>query len=284
MRKARFFARGQDLKTLEDLGDFDEKIACELELAEEDLIKQLKFVLRLGAGNRFYLLDNKGYIYELEIRHFERSSKVICVLCRREKLNCDTGALLVRVGLSLIKGERFDWCIEKLSELGVGEIIPLVCQRSVVRLDMNQDAKTRSRIGGKVSRWQSIACEAAEQCERPTAPPVVEPLPLLEFLKQRVSGTETDIKELRFICVERGRQFAPLVKALTEEISVNAKSKPGRIGSISLLVGPEGGFAGDELQAALELDWLPVTLSPHILRSETAAIAAMAQVASVLDI
>jgi 16S rRNA (uracil1498-N3)-methyltransferase len=276
MRIPRFFAAGSDLDTLKQLNrnNFENKTV--IKLAEDDLIKQMRQVLRLGHGHRILLLDGQGRAYELVIERMEKT----CALCLLENISplAERARARVRLVLSLIKVDRFEWCIEKATELGVDEIVPVFAHYSVAR--SSRDAKGEGRLLGKLVRWQSIAREAAEQSERATIPQVVRPRALAEFLDGPTSGGATD---LHFICVER-LQAAPLAKALAAGISTGDLSGIGGINSISLLIGPEGGFTDVEIATAQEQAWVPVTLGPRILRSETAAIVAMSQVASVLDI
>jgi RsmE family RNA methyltransferase len=97
------------------------------------------------------------------------------------------------------------------------------------------------------------------------------------------SGQKDDARDLFFICAER-QEVSPLVKALSERIYKTDTSSIRSIDSITLLVGPEGGFSNEELHDALDSGWQSVSLGNRILRSETAAIAAMCQIASILDI
>lgn len=276
MRIPRFFATGSDIDTLKKLEKARVESESCVELAEDDLIKRLRSVLRLGHGHKFLLLDGEGRIYELLIDRLEKS-RVYCLL-KNVLPGPAQRSLPVRLGIALIKTDRLEWCIEKLTELGVTEIVPVLTRHCVARV--SHDAKGEGRQALKLVRWQAIAREAAEQCERATIPPVVKPQDLAYFLSHPSSGGRN---ELRFICVER-LSASPLAKALSFEISNGDLSAMAGIDSISLLVGPEGGFTASEITCAQEQGWMPVTLGPRILRSETAAIAAMSQVASILDI
>jgi 16S rRNA (uracil1498-N3)-methyltransferase len=221
------------------------------------------------------LLDAEGALYELVIERLEKS-RLTCLL-KNIRHDPPARGVSIRLGLALIKIDRFEWCIEKSCELGADEIVPVLTGRCVARAV--EDEKGEARLSGKLKRWQAIAREAAEQCERTAVPPVVRPEPLADFLCGRGGGMEA----LRYICVERSHA-APLAKALASKIYERDLPDAEGIKAISLLVGPEGGFTDDEIALALKQEWMPVSLGPRILRSETAAIVAMAQVASVLDI
>jgi 16S rRNA (uracil1498-N3)-methyltransferase len=202
------------------------------------------------------------------------------VHCLLSKISASVvaGHYKVNVALALIKQDRFEWCLEKLTEIGVNEITPVQTRHCVARLSAADQGD--ERIAAKLARWQAITKEAAEQSERATIPPVVKPQKLDDYLQRSTSGG-TDL--WRFICAERS-DAAPLVKALTGKISSGDLSGGDRDKTICLLIGPEGGFAPEEISAAISQGCLPVTLGSRILRSETAAIVAMSQVASVLDI
>ncbi len=286
MRIPRFFATGKDLQSLKTALSAVSADSAHLALAEEDLIKQIRVVLRLGKGSQILLIDDSGQSGRFELNEVNKST-VSCVLLEQIKGNA-SWAQRVTVGLAMIKNDRFEWALEKLSELGVTEIIPLGTRNCVVKMpDAKSADKSQSeKSEGKLRRWQSILRESAEQSERVTIPQVVKPQALEEFLAY--SDTKGDAStSLRFICAERS-QVIPLAKALTDCIYDRASESDGACGadikSISLLVGPEGGFVDWELELAESRGWQPVSLGPRILRSETASIVAMAQVASVLDI
>lgn len=274
MRIPRFFAAGRDLDTLKQLHESTAESSLQVEFSEADLIKRVRSVLRLGRGHRLVLLDGSGLAYQFVIDHVTKSC-LNCILENSFQAE-DNRRTQVRLCLSLIKADRFEWCIEKLTELGVDEIVPLTTRFCSVR----PDEKGQDWLCSRLNRWVSIAREAAEQCERPAIPHIVEPRELGSVLCGPEYG---GITALRFICAER-RQSIPLVEALPFEISRRDRPAIDGINSISLLIGPEGGFAAPEVEAAEKLGWMPVSLGQYILRSETAAIAAMSQVASILDI
>lgn len=272
MQVPRFFAVGQDLARLELL--FDEKknqTGQILTLSEIDLIKQLLHVLRLRKNDRFILVDSISNIYKLEIAGINKT-EIECRVISLKRGAPDT-RIRVEVGLALIKPDRFEWCIEKLTELGANSIQPLYTRRSRQRAD-----KELNRSSVKLNRWQKIAREAAEQCERSAIPVVEEAVGISDYLK---SLSVHERQQVRVICAER-RQAAPLAEAVRNRIYSQATVDIVHIDSLILLVGPEGGFTQDEMQAAIEAGFLPVTLGARILRSETAAIAALAQMQEIM--
>lgn len=286
MRIPRFFATGKDLQSLQAALSAVPDDGVQLLLSEEDLIKQIRVVLRLGKGAQVLLIDDCGRSGKFELNEVNKST-VSCTLLEQIK-RCETWTQQVTVGLAMIKSDRFEWALEKLSELGVTEIVPLNTRNCVVKMPdaKGADKSQIEKVETKLRRWQSITREAAEQSERLTIPRVVKPQNFEDF----VSGSDTtgdDCHSLRLICAERS-QVTPLAKALTDCIYDRACASDGASGayieSISLLIGPEGGFVDWEMELAEKHGWLSVSLGPRILRSETASIVAMAQVASVLDI
>lgn len=287
MHTPRFFARGNDLKKLEVLSLAETLQGAELELAEDDLIKQLRCVLRLGRGHKILLLDGKGGCFQLQIERMEKTR----ALCRLVQFSIEaTESRPISMAMAVIKAERFEWCIEKLTELGVATIIPLLTQNSVVKLG-GAENKESAKIKARLQRWKAICREAAEQSERLTVPDIVSPLSLSEFLENSAVAmpcVAPNLKDstsggnygLKFLCQERSKA-TPLVEALKSAIS---SSDTKIANGISIMIGPEGGFSSHEIATAQQHGFQPVSLGTRILRSETAAIAAMCQVASIVDI
>jgi 16S rRNA (uracil1498-N3)-methyltransferase len=154
----------------------------------------------------------------------------------------------IHVMLSIFKFDRLEWAIEKLTELGVARIVPVVARRTEPHL-----AKAAEK---RVERWRKLAHEAAQQSRRPAAPEILAPSPLrkaiLEAKGYRVVLSETEETATLKSVLESGR--APLAMAF----------------------GPEGGWADEELQMFQESGWSSASLGSTVLRAETAAIAAVA--------
>lgn len=148
------------------------------------------------------------------------------------------------LALAPMRPSRLDWVIEKAVELGVGAIVPVLTERTIVRPD-------------RADRLRSIAREAAEQCERMDVPDLAEPLPLPRWLAER------DQAQPLLLADEAGG--APAAELLLAEGPLPA-----------LLVGPEGGFTPLERRAILAMGGRSLTLGPTILRAETAGLALLA--------
>lgn len=207
--------------------------------------------LRLAVGDALELFDGAGWCAE---------AQVIAVSAERAELEVAAPrpataepALVVTALIALIKGERLDWCVQKLTELGVSRVVPVQAARSVVKLAGDRAHKRHQRL-------ESIARDAARQCGRAAVPVIESVSPLAPALAACDAA-------LRLVLDESDRRLG-----LRERLA------GGRFGSIALLVGPEGGFAPEELSAAHSAGFESVGLGPRILRAETAAIAAVAAV------
>jgi 16S rRNA (uracil1498-N3)-methyltransferase len=156
--------------------------------------------------------------------------------------------------LAVFKFDRMEWAIEKCTELGVARIVPIIARRT--------DAHLVSAAAKRVERWRRIAVQAAEQSRRAGSPEIATPAKL-----QQVLGSPAG---QRIVLSESEQQ-----KQLRDVINLHE-------GEISLAIGPEGGWAEDEIQSFEQVGWTCASLGPTILRAETAAIAATAIVISCL--
>lgn len=238
--------------------------AATVSLTDAALVNQLRAVLRLKAGEEILVLDGQGNLYRCLLRTLTKSAGWAEIIAT-EKAGGDP-LVDVTVALPLLKGNRFDWAIQKLTELGAARVVPVISDRTVV--------KPESAL--KLARWQAIAREAAEQCERATVPQVVTPSGLSEFVTG--SGTsQAPPADISFICAER--RAAPLLKTLLHRY----RTEIGEPLRVRVLVGPEGGFSDREVESALAAGFVPVCLGERILRSETAALYALAVIISELE-
>jgi 16S rRNA (uracil1498-N3)-methyltransferase len=203
-------------------------------------------VLRLGVGDRIIVFHEDAE-YEAIIDHRDARRLEASLVAERPPLPAPPVALTVVQ--SVIKADRMDWVVEKCTELGVECLTPVAARRSVVVL-------SRLRANTRRSRWQRVAAAAAQQCGR-RQPMTVAPL---VPLARAVSEIGADLL------------LVPHERELRRSIS-DAVRKHRDACSIALVVGPEGGFAPDEVELLEAADGLLVSLGPRTLRSETAAIA-----------
>jgi 16S rRNA (uracil1498-N3)-methyltransferase len=165
----------------------------------------------------------------------------------------------------LLKGERFDWLLQKATELGVSRIFPMVTRHAVVKLPTSMDS-------AKTVRWHRIINEAAMQCGRRTLPSLEPPQPFETALEQIARATLVLIPTLAVTTI-------PL-----RDVLARVPSDRLHGGSVAVLIGPEGDFAPEEIARAERMGARPVSLGPLTLRSETAALAAVALLTYALDV
>lgn len=241
-------------------------------ILDTGVVNQIRNVLRLKPEDQVIILDGEGGLLDCRLVRIERREIECLVTGRRDSGRAPW--LAVTVALPLLKGDHFDWALQKLTELGVNTIRPIITSRTVVRIQEVGDAKSRQGGAGKLDRWRSIAREAAEQCERATIPQIVEPAIFRDYLSTLTDGgTNSTV----YICTER--LVEPLLKdSLLSRLRATETEQDSKRENISVIVGPEGGFTSDEITIAIEQGCKPVSLGSRILRTETAAIYALAQI------
>jgi len=205
-------------------------------------------VLRLGAGDAVTLFNGDGNDYASVIGALRRGAAIIEVQAiapaRAE------APLAVTLVQGIARTERMDLVVQKATELGVAAIQPVAAERSVVKLDAAARAKKRDH-------WRGIAIAACEQCGRARLPEIADPLPLRDWLGR---PARAGVRRLQ----------------LDPEAVVSLAAAAAGADDIELLVGPEGGLTETERDAARQTGYLSCRLGPRVLRSETAAIAALA--------
>jgi 16S rRNA (uracil1498-N3)-methyltransferase len=165
----------------------------------------------------------------------------------------------MHLAIGMPANERMDWLVEKATELGVASIQPLMTERTVVRLD---EARARK----KLAHWQSIAIAACEQCGRNRVPVIHPVLPLPRWIAQQ--RTTAQAPDTVALVLSLQPQSQPLREC-------NLMLPSGRAQAVTFLCGPEGGLSVPEESLALAGGHRPVSLGSRVLRSETAALAAL---------
>lgn len=205
-------------------------------------------VLRLQPGDEVTLFNGQGGEWQARITRMGRQDVAVMV-----ETHAPVERELVRpvtLAVGMPANDRFDWLVEKATELGVAAIQPLVCERSVLRLSGERAAKKREH-------WQGVAIAAAEQCGRTRVPAIAPVRVLPDWLR-----SSADDPGLRWLLSLRDAR--PLGQRLPDLIT--ATTQPPLI----VLSGPEGGLSPAEEQAAIDCDFLPVSLGSRTLRAETA--------------
>ncbi|NIR32185.1 MAG: 16S rRNA (uracil(1498)-N(3))-methyltransferase [Gammaproteobacteria bacterium] len=204
-------------------------------------------VLRLAPGAPLVLFNGDGCEFDARVETISGARVTVrtregCALARESPL-------VTRLGLGVSRGgKRMDFALQKAVELGVSSVTPLCTEHGVVRLD-------EGRAERRATHWRGVVADACEQCGRNRLP-ALEPL---APLSQWVLG-HPDV-ELKLLFAPQGHETL-------------AEQAPPR-GSVVLLVGPEGGLSPGETEAARRAGFRPVALGPRILRTETAAVAAL---------
>ena len=209
-------------------------------------------VLRLQPGSMLTLFNAQGDVegeFNVTVQSMGRSDVQVMVgdfVATQREARC-----AVHLAVGMPANERMDWLVEKATELGVASIQPLMTERSVLRLSGERAEKKRLH-------WQAIAAAACEQCGRNRVPLIHAPVSLNDWLK---SQDATDHARL-LLSLQAGSQ--PLLQAA----SANK--------AMTFLSGPEGGLSSAEEASAIAKDFLPISLGPRVLRSETAPLAVLA--------
>ena len=172
-------------------------------------------------------------------------------------------ALPVTLVLSIYKFDHMEWALEKATELGVAALAPVIARRTEKHLALAAEKR--------VERWRRIVHEAAQQSRRSDVPLVYDPTPLASRVKAASQAT-------RIVLAEQERTTT-LCNALDDAVAAASEEMP----TLEIAIGPEGGWAPEEEALFDANGWRATSLGPRILRAETAAIAALAVVASYLE-
>jgi len=202
-------------------------------------------VLRARSGDELVLFTGDGREFAAIIESV-RGSRVTAAVGDGREVDRES-PLAVTLVQCVPRGDRMDFVVQKATELGVARIVPTLSQRSVVRLDAGQ-------AESKAAHWRAVAINACEQCGRNRLPTIDAPRQLIDYL-----GDAPAVNPRLLLEPEIGaRGAAPKIAAAVE-----------------IAIGPEGGFAAEELEAFRVCGFAPVRLGPRVLRTETAAIAAI---------
>lgn len=217
---------------------------------EDNAARHVGRVLRLGRGAELVLFDGSGGEFPAHI--VEGDKRAVWVVCgERHDIDCES-PLTITLAQGISKGERMDYTIQKAVELGVSRIAPINTERSVVNL-------RGERLDKRLEHWRGVIISACEQCGRNILPQLMPVMNLTEWLRQPIHGTgllldhraETGIGTLRL-------------------------SEVG----CTLLIGPEGGLSELERTAVQREGYQGIRLGPRVLRTETAALTALAAIQS----
>ena len=212
-------------------------------------------VLRLRTGDALTLFNGQGGDYAASIEKAHGGEVMVAVCKHRAQERESPLALTLAQGVS--RGERMDLVVQKATELGVTRVVPLLTERSVVRLEAQQADR-------KSNHWRAIAVAACEQCARNRLPQIMSPVSLRDFLR----ASDDERPPVRRTAAHARLLLSPAGERRLREIE-------GPFSAVTVLIGPEGGLTHEEQDAAIEAGFVPVRLGPRVLRTETAAIAAL---------
>lgn len=225
-------------------------------------VNHIRNVIRLKPGEEISVsIGGDGKEYRYGIESYTEDS----VLCRLRFVKDKEVELPVKVLLfqGLPKADKMDLIVQKAVELGAAEIIPVSMERCVVKLDAGKAAK-------KTARWQTIAESAASQSRRSIIPRVLAPMSMKEAVEY--AKEQTEVRVIPYELQEDDGSVKQYLESLKEGQSV------------SIFIGPEGGFAPGEVELAKEAGIRPISLGRRILRTETAGLAILSWLIYILEI
>ena len=228
----------------------DQVSGSRITVTDED-VRHIATVLRMKTGDELLLCDGQGTEYTVRIAEISRARIETEIVGR---LNQESRYPRITLGQGLPKSDKMDWIVQKATELGVTAIAPLVTERTIVKI---RDEQKRA------VRWQKIAKEAAMQSNRPDIPQIER----IRSFRDFIFSLDPDPSTLFLFPWEEG----------TEPFRNVLRQKSG-VMNIVVLIGPEGGFSSSEAEAAKGRGFHLVSLGPNILRTETAAIAALSMI------
>jgi 16S rRNA (uracil1498-N3)-methyltransferase len=212
----------------------------------ESVARQITSVLRLIRGDEIRLFNGDGREFAADIT--DTGHGRVAVRVTRQVESVGRLAPPLTVALALIKHDRFEWALQKLTELGVDRVVPMTTERTVLSFRVDRTAQ-------RLARWQRIIVEAAEQSGRATLPEIGPAIPFADVL--------AECAESRSILLWEEEHAVELPQLFDDRPAL-------------LLIGPEGGFTAAEVDQARAIGAVTASLGPLILRAETAAISAAA--------
>lgn len=210
-------------------------------------------VLRLKKGDSITLFNGDGGEFSAHIETIRKSGTTVLIDAHHD-IDCES-PLHIELAQAICVNEKMDWIIQKAVEAGIACIQPISTARSIVHLSEERSAK-------RLQHWQKVIISACEQCGRNHLPHVLPLITLPEWLSQKKAA-----KSPHDLC---------LMLSPTAEKGLKDLTRPPADASFTLAIGPEGGFTQEEETAILHSGFIPLRLGKRILRTESAALAAIA--------
>lgn len=216
-------------------------------------------VLRHRAGDVISVIDGAGTLLRCEIT--EASAKEVRARVVSSEPGWSSHPYHLRMAVCPTKNiDRYEWFVEKATELGVDEIIPVIGDRSERRVL-------------RTDRLRKIALSAAKQSLKAAVPAIAEPVSVSSFIGAvRIEAAPNEIRLIAY-CSDDVAARESIMNSLARSVADDGNAD-GNIPEITILIGPEGDFSQDEVRAALDAGFVPVHLGPSRLRTETAALTA----------
>jgi len=227
---------------------------------------QIARVLRMEPGDTIVVLDNSGWEIETQLTFVDPNAVRGDVVRRR--LSSSEPRTKISVYQGALKSNRFEYALQKGTELGIVEFVPLISDRCVT-----SDLES---LEGKRRRWELIIQEAAEQCHR-SRKPALRPVMLFAQVCEQVHHSAG--MSLLLWEGEKRTSLRDLLRGKgTGDSQGQSRAASATPFSVNLVVGPEGGFTTEEVGIARRYGLVPVGLGPRVLRAETAAVVAAAAI------
>lgn len=222
-------------------------------------VKHIRDVLRYKIDDELYICDDNGIKYVTQIKKFLKDKIELHIV------SIKTGTSEPNVKVTLFQGmpkaDKLEWIIQKCTEIGIDEIVPVITDRVIVKLD-------EKNVSKKLERWNKIALEASKQSGRQKVPEVKKPINIKKFIE---NISKYDILLLPYEC-EKEQTLKSVLRNLDKKCE-----------NIAIFIGPEGGFTEEEIKLLDNENAKIVTLGPRILRTETAGMATLAMTLYELD-
>ncbi len=218
----------------------------EVVIDDDRLIHQWRNVFRFNVGGEVILFDGSGFEYDCLIEKINNKEAILRIVAKRKGVVPDREVILYQ---SLIKKDKMEWVVEKATELGVSKIVPIISERS-------------EKKGFNIERAQKIAIEASEQCGRADVP-TVEGTQKIEYVMENCGGE---------III-----FDPRGLSMNHESEIFNHENDFR-NSVSIFIGPEGGWTEKEIERFKQVDAKILSLGNLTLKAETAVIVAISKI------
>jgi 16S rRNA (uracil1498-N3)-methyltransferase len=228
-----------------------------------ELLHHLR-VRRISEGEVIPIFDGQGQIASATLVRLGNKSGELAITAVKQNTQSEA-PYGITLAQGLAGGDKMDWVIEKAVETGASRIVPLQCERSVIKLTRNSDAE---RAQKRLIHWRAITQAACEQCER-TVLPIVEPI---QSIADYLTKADADVKGTLKLLFGTG-----------DHPSLATSIAPLPAQDVILLIGPEGGFTPEEIGLAMKAGFQAVSLGKRILRTETAGIAAISTIHAIWD-